>query len=92
MKGFPSSALGTEKVTINVIQPIFNEKSSDACGVSGRRMPYSKVKQGIVKMEGMPPGILLRHPSSYGPRQLRAIFAAKDELTCITRDSRKGSY
>ncbi|XP_071853738.1 general transcription factor II-I repeat domain-containing protein 1-like [Apostichopus japonicus] len=82
-QGFPSSALGSEKVTINVIQTIFNEKYSDACGVRGRRMPYSSVKQGLVKMEGMPPGVLLRHPSSYGPRQLRAIFAAKDELRCV---------
>ncbi|XP_071824015.1 uncharacterized protein [Apostichopus japonicus] len=73
------------------IQCSWNRKA-DACGVSGRRMHYSKVKQGIVKMEGMPPGFLLRHPSSYEPRQLRAIYAAKMclDVLLITRDNRTG--
>ena len=46
----------------------------------GRRLPYSKIQSlGIVAC-GLPNEVVLKHPSSYGRRQLQLIIDNKDTL------------
>lgn len=47
------------------------------------RVPYSKLKQLGVMVEGLPDGIAFKHPSSYGRRQLQQIIQTKDNLKFI---------
>ena len=49
-------------------------------GNSTSRVPYSKLKQLGVTVEGLPDGITFKHPSSYGRRQLKQIIESKDDL------------
>ena len=44
------------------------------------RVPYSKLDQLGVTVEGLPNGIVFKHPSSYGRRQLQLIIETKDNI------------
>ena len=44
------------------------------------KVPYSKLKQLGVTVEGLPDGIVFKHPSSYGRRQLKQIIATQYNL------------
>ena len=44
------------------------------------RMPYSKIKEYGIRMEGLPSGIALKNPTSYGKTMLQDIIAKKDTL------------
>ena len=44
----------------------------------GARLPYSKIEQYGILIEGLPEGKILKHPSSYGAQTLKAILAKKD--------------
>jgi len=43
----------------------------------GARLPYSKIEQYGILVEGLPEGKTLKHPS-YGAQTLKAILAKKD--------------
>ena len=44
------------------------------------KLPYSKLAQYGIKMEGLPAGLSLKHPSSYGKDTLKEILSKKDLL------------
>ena len=46
------------------------------------RLPYSKIEKYGITVEGLPEGKILKHPSSYGPKTLKAILsmASKDSI------------
>lgn len=44
------------------------------------RFPYSKVQEYDIKMDGLPAGVSLKHPSSYGKDTLRNILSNKHHL------------
>ena len=44
------------------------------------RLPYSKIQQYGILIEGLPEGKTLKHPSSYGPHTLKAILSSKDSI------------
>ena len=47
----------------------------------GKRLPYSKLSSLGIIAYGLPDGVSsLKHPSSYGRRQLQAIIDNKDRL------------
>ena len=46
----------------------------------GARLPYSKMEQYGILVEGPPEGKTLKHPSSYGAQTLKAILAKKDSI------------
>ena len=50
------------------------------------KLPYSKLTQYRITMEGLPAGLSLKHPSSYGKDMLKEILSKKDQLKI------KGSY
>lgn len=44
------------------------------------KLPYSKLIQYGITMEGLPAGLSLKHPSSYGKDTLKEILSKKDQL------------
>ena len=46
----------------------------------GACLPYSKIEQYGILIEGLPDGKTLKHPSSYGAQTLKAILAKKDSI------------
>ena len=46
----------------------------------GAKLPYSKAKQRGIFISGLPNGLQLKHPSSYGCRQLKSILDNKINL------------
>ena len=46
----------------------------------GAHLPYSKIEQYGILIEGLPEGKILKHPSSYGAQTLKAILAKKDSI------------
>lgn len=46
----------------------------------GAHLPYSKIEQYGILIEGLPKGKILKHPSSYGAQTLKAILAKKDSI------------
>ena len=53
------------------------------------KFPYSKIMQYGIKIEGLPSGVSLKHPSSYGKDVLKDILSRKGQLkiqgtcTCV---------
>jgi len=52
----------------------------EVTGNSTSRVPYSKLKKIGVTVDGLPEGIVFKHPSSYGRRQLQQIIATKNDI------------
>lgn len=44
------------------------------------KFPYSKIMQCGIKIEGLPSGVSLKHPSSYGKDVLKDILSRKGQL------------
>ena len=44
------------------------------------RMPYSKIQEYGIRMEGLPSGKTLKNPTAYGKTTLQDIIANKDSL------------
>ena len=43
-------------------------------------MPYSKITQYGIKMEGLPSGVSLKYPSSYGKDTLKEILSRRGQI------------
>ena len=47
---------------------------------SKAKMPYSKILEYGITMEGLPNGTILKNPTAYGKETLREIINNKDSL------------
>ena len=45
-----------------------------------KSLPYSKIMQFGITIEGLPFGLSLKHPSSYGKDTLKEILSKKNQL------------
>ena len=50
-------------------------------GDSAARLPYKKIEEYSISMNGLPPNKSLKHPSSYGRLTLKQILSSKDNIT-----------
>ena len=46
----------------------------------GARLPYSKIKEDGIRMDGLPDQMILKNPAAYGKTTLQQIIANKDAL------------
>ncbi|KAJ8267249.1 hypothetical protein GJAV_G00140330 [Gymnothorax javanicus] len=71
------------------VQDLFNRKYGEALGINYPvQVPYKRIKSnpGSVIIEGLPPGIPLRKPCTFGSQNLERILAAADKISfTITR-------
>ena len=59
----------------------------------GKRLPYSKLSSLGISACGLPDGVSgLRHPSSYGRRQLQSIIDNKHKLRFFGKDVHSYKY
>lgn len=47
---------------------------------STAKLPYSKIEEFGIRIEGLPVGTKLKHPSSYGKSVLQAIIQNRENL------------
>ena len=45
-----------------------------------KKLPYSKISSLGITVTGLPDGVSLKHPSSYGRKQLQSILDCKERL------------
>lgn len=57
---------------------IFNNLTGEACGKPSLRVPYQK---GGFKVTGLPDGLTVRKPSTYGPKQINMIMKGAENIT-----------
>lgn len=50
-------------------------------GDTAARLPYKKIKEYGISMDGLPQNMFLKHPSSYGRLTLKQILSNKDNIT-----------
>ena len=55
--------------------------TGEAIGDGSKRPPYSKISSLGIVITGLPDGISLKHPSSYGQKQLQSILDCRERLT-----------
>jgi len=49
-------------------------------GKRNSKLPYSKIDDYGISIDGLPPGISLKHPSSYGKNAMKLILSNKHLL------------
>ena len=52
--------------------------AGEGVGKEKIRLPYSKIAEYGITLEGLPEDVILKHPTSYGRATMRKILANKD--------------
>ena len=58
----------------------------ECIGKAKIKLPYSKIVEYGISLEGLPEDVVLKHPSSYGKATMRKILANKDLYHMTSKD------
>ena len=61
--------------------------AGECIGKDKIKLPYSKITEYGISLEGLPEDVILKHPSSYGKATMRKILANKDLYHMTGKDS-----
>ncbi|XP_065906298.1 uncharacterized protein [Dysidea avara] len=62
------------------VEEVFNKLYGEANRDGSKKLPYSKISSLGITVTGLPDGVSLKHPSSYGRKQLQSILDCKERL------------